>query len=208
MSYMRAKEKIEIIRQYLNYVEEHLDNVHTSWERLKEIDDLAKEDGLAPILPNDFLYWKVDECIRNHDVSKLSAEELVQYAEWFYGAHGKNYDIWDDGGAGEKAHEEAINGFCAARQHHRMNNKHHELCWTADDEALKEWEVHCVCMVIDWMAMGLKFGDTAEEYYNKNCGNIFLPGHGHDMCRKIFERLRIYGECSELKKKQKRKEGK
>jgi len=30
-------------------------------------------------------------------------------------------------------------------------------------------------MVLDWMAMGLKFGDTAEEYYENNRDKIKIP---------------------------------
>ena len=51
-------------------------------------------------------------------------------------------------------------------------------------------EVHCVCMVIDWMAMGLEFGDTAEAYYEREKEKIRLPDWAVTFIGEIFERLR------------------
>ena len=194
MHYMTAKNNIEMIRDYLNYVEGHLDNVQKSWELFKAADNAAQKDGKVSLLADDFLYWEVDSNIRLHDVSKLRASELVQYAEWFHGANGNRYDIFDDGAIGEAAHNDAKAAFAEAWEHHKAHNPHHWEHWTAKANSYpNEWYVHCICMVIDWMAMGLKFGDTAEDYYTKNKDRINLPEHGHRVCCEIFERLRVYG---------------
>jgi hypothetical protein len=52
-----------------------------------------------------------------------------------------------------------------------------------------EWAVHCTHMVIDWMAMGYKFGDTAQQYYEANKDKIELPDYAVDFIYEIFKRL-------------------
>lgn len=192
--YMTARNNIETIRKYLEYVDEHLENVQTAWIRFREMDKAAQADGAGTFLADDFLYWEIDTHVRHHDISKMSASELVQYAEWFCGPHGKNCDISDDGGFGDKEHKKAQAAFAEAWEHHKDNNPHHWEHWTVKNQGYpNEWYVHCICMVIDWMAMGIKFGDTAEDYYTKNRKKINLPEHGHRLCCEIFERLRVYG---------------
>ena len=44
-------------------------------------------------------------------------------------------------------------------------------------------------MVLDWMAMGYKFGDTAQEYYEKNKDKIALPNIAIPFMYETFERL-------------------
>jgi hypothetical protein len=44
-------------------------------------------------------------------------------------------------------------------------------------------------MVIDWMAMGYKFGDTAQQYYEKNKEKIKLPGYAVKFMYEIFNRI-------------------
>jgi hypothetical protein len=44
-------------------------------------------------------------------------------------------------------------------------------------------------MVIDWMAMGIKFNDTAQSYYEKNKDKIDLPEKGVKFIYEIFEKV-------------------
>ena len=44
-------------------------------------------------------------------------------------------------------------------------------------------------MVLDWMAMGYKFGDTAQEYYEKNKEKIELPDWAIEFIYEIFRRV-------------------
>jgi len=46
-------------------------------------------------------------------------------------------------------------------------------------------------MVLDWMAMGYKFGDTAQEYYEKNKEKIKIPSWAVDFIYQIFDRIKV-----------------
>jgi hypothetical protein len=50
-------------------------------------------------------------------------------------------------------------------------------------------EVCCVHMVCDWMAMSMKFGDTAKDYYENNKDKIDLPEWSEILMYKIFDRI-------------------
>ena len=41
--------------------------------------------------------------------------------------------------------------------------------------------------IIDWVAMGFKFGDTARDYYEKNKAEIELPEWAIVLMYKIFD---------------------
>jgi hypothetical protein len=159
---------IESTRKYLDYVEEHLLNIRQSWNLLQETCRDMR------FIWNDLFYNSIGTRICEHDISKLGADELTQYRDWFFPV-------------GEKCDESV---FQKAWEHHKAHNPHHWENWTARDfYHPSEWEVHCVCMVVDWMAMGLKFGDTAQSYYEANRGKIILPDHAVDFIYEIFARL-------------------
>lgn len=159
---------INKIREYCDYVEEHLLNVEKSWEILQA----ACKD--MNIIYDDYLFWSIDAMVRAHDISKMSVEEFIPYQRNFYPF-------------GEKD----ASGFDGAWQHHLECNPHHWQAWTKIVEKMpNEQACHCVCMVIDWMAMGMKFGDTAEKYYEANRDKIELPEWAEKFIGEIFERLR------------------
>jgi len=165
---MNGYKHLAKIREYCDYIEEHLKNVEWAWSVLKE----KCED--MHFVWDDHLYWWVNELVKQHDVSKFSAEEFIPYCFKFY-------PIVDD------VAEEA---FAAAWEHHKKENPHHWENWTsAKYYNPYEAEVHCVCMVIDWMAMGKKFGDTAQLYYEKNKDRIKLPDWAVKFIYEIFERI-------------------
>ena len=120
---------------------------------------------------DDYVYWSIDAEIKTHDLSKFSPEEFTQYRESFYPV----------GGAGKASLDKAW-------QHHIENNPHHWENWTKQKYSNPhEWEINCVCMVVDWMAMGYKFGDTAQEYYESNKSKIKLPDYAVKYIYEIFE---------------------
>lgn len=47
----------------------------------------------------------------------------------------------------------------------------------------------CVHMVIDWLAMSFKFGDSPREYYERNKDRIKIPKWSIDLIYEIFRRL-------------------
>ena len=123
-----------------------------------------------------------------HDLSKFSPKEFKPYAKWFNGKYGvelKQYinkwegrvekpeGYWDKL---KKINKECKTDFDYAWVHHYKNNKHHWNYWydpianTCQDmpyEYIKQ-------MILDWLAMSLKFGDTPEEYYLNNYNDIIL----------------------------------
>jgi len=182
---MSTLDQINIIKQYCEYVEKHLRNVKASWELC--ITAFIREKFIW----DDCIYFSINEMIKNHDSSKMSTEELVPYSNWLCGKYGVSYDIWDDGGKGEKAHAIAKSEFDAACVHHTKTNPHHWQNWSKKKYYHPyESTCHLVCMLVDWMAMGLEFGDTAEEYYNDNKTEINLREEDHKYLMRLFELLK------------------
>ena len=161
---------IKKIREYCDYLEQHLMNVKGSWHRLQEPCSHMR------FVYDDYVFWSIDRMIKEHDLSKFSSEEFIRYCEEFYPIDGSS--------GGDHA------AFKKAWEHHKENNQHHWENWTAKEfYDPYEAEMHCVCMVVDWMAMGLTFGDTAKEYYEKNEMRIGLPGWAAMLVGEIFKAL-------------------
>lgn len=163
------KELIRKTREYLDYIEEHYDNVLKSWEILQ-----AKCKDMKFVY-DDYLYNWIGSEIIEHDISKLSEYEFVQYRKKFFPCEKEqiNESLFED-----------------AWKHHKCNNLHHWQNWTTMSMCNpNEWEVHCVCMVCDWMAMGMKFNDTAQAYYERNKDKISIPQWAEDYMYEIFKRI-------------------
>ncbi len=184
---MDGLKRLEVLRSYCDYVEEHLRNVGKAWMILQDACPHEKQ------VWNDCDFWTTHAMIEEHDLSKMEAVEFVAYADWFFGEFGKDYDADADGGKGEHAHEAAMAAFDAAWAHHKAENPHHWQNWTQPDKAVSfpgELSCHVFCMVADWMAMGMKFGDTAEEYYEREKAKIDLPEWAVELLQRIFAALR------------------
>ena len=165
---MQTIEVINKTREYLDYVEEHVKNVQKAWGELQE---KCKD---MRFVYDDYVWGMIDGAIKEHDLSKLSKYEFVQYRECFYPCDG-----------------EAKKELGDAWEHHKEENPHHWENWIENDDPNDPytWEVNCVHMVADWTAMGYKFGDTAKEYYEKNKHKIDLPDYAEDFIYEIFKRL-------------------
>ena len=98
-----------------------------------------------------------------HDLSKFSSAEFKAYADWFYGKYGKECTEFE-GDFAKNVHEYLLQEFKEAVEHHYSHNKHHWNYWVGKDMPYKYIEE----MVDDWSAMGIQFGNTAQEYYLKN----------------------------------------
>jgi len=164
---MIGLELIKKSREYLDYLEEHLLNVRKAWKELQ----LKCKD--MRFIYDDYVYNWIGGEVEEHDLSKLSEAEFVQYRKVFFPTeHEPEYSL-----------SKAFN-------HHILKNPHHWEYWTDRSTSDPvEWEVHCVHMVIDWMAMAYKFGDTAKEYYEKNKGRIKLPEYAINFIYEIFQRI-------------------
>ena len=167
-------------REYLDYVERHYNNVQKAW---KELNEKCKNNGFL-WLSDDFIWGTINENVKNHDLSKLSRYEFVQYRQFFYptSTEIKDKKLMEQGWA-----------------HHVENNAHHWQYWTQRDYAYENQAlIYFIENICDWMAMGYEFGDTAKEYYENNKDKIILPEWAIKEMYKIF--AIIYPQVSEGEK--------
>jgi len=163
---MEIFEQIKKTREYLDYIEEHCQNVQKAWEEIR-----TKCKDMFFIEDMNF-FMNIDNNVKKHDLSKMSEYEFVQYRKAFYPSDNETkYDMSE------------------AWEHHKANNPHHWERLTEEYKKGQHWIVHCVHMIIDWTAMGYKFGDTAKSYYEKNKDKIDIPDDAVKLIYQIFERL-------------------
>ncbi|HEY5561971.1 MAG TPA: DUF5662 family protein [Clostridiaceae bacterium] len=162
---------IQKTQDYLNYVKEHKQNVKLAWE---EVQKKCEGKGFSFIY-DDWKYHILCSLIEKHDDSKLSNEEFIPYRQKFYPCEDDNFDN---------------SLFSAAWEHHKANNPHHWEHWLNHEPSTPyDKSMYSVEMVCDWMAMGYKFGDTAESFYLNNKNKIILPV-SEDYIFEIFNALR------------------
>jgi len=172
---METLEIIKRTREYLNYIEEHILNIQKAF---KELND-SKGFQQTHFCYDDFNFFRLKDMIMGHDKSKLSEGEFVQYRKSFYPT-----DI--------EMEKYGKYPMSEAWEHHKENNDHH---WERIEKECTEYGYYqCIHMVIDWTAMGYKFGDTAKEYYKINKEKIKLPDWAVKFIYEIFEMLEEKGE--------------
>lgn len=154
---------IQKTREYLDYVERHINNVSKAWQ---EVQDKCRNMNF---IYDDYIFFRLNGEVSRHDVSKLSSSELVQYRAKFYPT--KYEDDCD---------------FGLAWEHHKKHNPHHWETWT---NISSDQELNCVHMVIDWLAMSYEFGDTPRKYYEANKERIKIPDWAVEFINEIFNCL-------------------
>ena len=148
--------KIQKSREYLDYIEEHYNNVQKAFEVSK-----IKWKEL-PIIYDDWKFNRLKSLVEFHDDSKLSEHEFVQYRKYFFPTEYEEYYANSSQGVPAKAF--AKKGFDYAWEHHKSNNYHH---WQSLQDHMFYEELYVAEMVLDWIAMGYKFNNTAIEQYEK-----------------------------------------
>lgn len=154
--------------EYANYIREHIKNVSDVFDK-------------KYAMINEFLqsyakgYTVDDVCqalayrIRSHDESKMSFEEFKYYRVKYYPTK-----IEDEVIKKYQEQQEQIEDYCnTAWIHHAHHNDHHPEYWITRDHDGKQWKdifapmpiLAVIEMLIDWEAMGIKFGGTAAKYY-------------------------------------------
>jgi hypothetical protein len=165
---MKTIELINKTQEYLNYVREHVDNVSKAWLELQE---KCKD---MRFIYDDYYFFSITDAVDSHDKSKLSEFEFVQYRKAFYPCESEQkFDMTE------------------AWNHHKKENAHHWENWAsiASEKHDPSVEVHAVHMILDWMAMGYKFGGTARSYYEKNKEKINIPDWTVRFIYQIFKRI-------------------
>jgi hypothetical protein len=162
---MSAQAYIDKTREYLNYLEEHIEYTRKAFI---EVSDAC--DGMQWV-GDDYAWHTVRSEVMAHDLSKLGAEELVQYRDSFYPVDGQD----------ELA---ATAGFNKAWEHHKKENHHHH-------ETVEHY-LDLVHMVIDWTAMGYKFGDTAQSYYEAQQDKMNFSPEQVEYLYQLFHRIKLF----------------
>ncbi len=160
-------EKINKFREYLDYIEERYSNVQKAWRLINE---KCQNKGFNFIY-DDAIWHSIELEVKYHDASKLSAEEFTQYRQFFFPCMTEMKDK---------------NVFEMAWQHHKSENPHHWEVWTSKDYKGDKL-IAFIHNIIDWVAMGFKFDDTARDYYERNKEKIKLPEWAVKLMYEIFE---------------------
>lgn len=170
------KSKIRKMREYLNYIETHYDNVQKAWGIIQdkcgdfdEIKDL-KED--------------IDYLIANHDASKLDSEEFEAYRVFFHPTEEEIKFCKALHNASPKEVYSAM--FQQAWDRHKKLNGHHWQTWTQDCYDDYFTHAYVIEMICDWMAMGMVFGNNAQQYYEFNKDDIKIPADKEAFMYRIF----------------------
>ena len=160
---MDGQRYIDKTREYLDYLEEHLNNVAKAFNELSEA--CIHEAWVY----DDYNWHTFKDEVEAHDLSKFSKEEFVQYRANFYPVSPRD----------------AKNScFDAAWENHKKeNHHHHETC---------ENRMDIVHMVIDWMAMSYKFKDNPRDFYNKTKPSMDFDEEQHAYVSKLFDHLEEY----------------
>ena len=175
---MKTLNVIEKTRQYLDYIEEHVKNVEKAWQQIQiKCSDMF-------FVKDEYWFGILNEEIKNHDLSKLSSFEFVQYRQKYFPTKL------------EKINKDIENFYLFALVHHIEHNDHHWETWTKINYFKNKKlnnnmkKIHCVHMIIDWTAMGYKFNDSAKEFYEKREKDFLIPKKYVKFMYEIFDRLK------------------
>lgn len=167
---MTLKDKIKTLIkriQYKKYIEEHRTYIKKAFIELTDC------LGLSEYLMDDEIYYKLQNRIQNHDMSKYSEEEFEPYRKQYYPIN-----------AQEK--ENNKDAFQKAWIHHLECNDHHWQHRQNNKTFDKENMIAILENVCDWLAMGYKFHDRPYQYYEKHKDEIHLPEEDKKFLEKII----------------------
>lgn len=161
-------DRIEMSKNYFDYVVKHAENVRMVWEKLwKLVDGIGIDYWIE-----DFEFFTINGNIEYHDVSKFSAQEFWGYAQYFYPENGR---------------EKNKNAFDFSWNHHQKHNPHHWEYWLMYENgkiAAKRIPFsYLIEMLCDWGAMSYKFKNLPSEWYSKQT-HILI----HEKSKLLIER--------------------
>ena len=166
---VKGFEYINKTREYLDYLETHLSNVALAFEEVSKACD-----GMVWV-GDDASWFGIRKEIEEHDLSKFSKYEFVQYRQKFF-------PVKD-----EVAFKKNWN---KAWKHHLLCNNHHWQSIRYNVNLTGQTEHDIVHMVIDWTAMSYEFGGSAESYYEKNKDTIKIQSKFEPFLYEIFDRIK------------------
>lgn len=175
--------KIQATRLYLDYLEEHYNNVQEAWKLVRE--KCAESGKTFRFMSDGFAYETINADVVWHDESKMSSQEFVQYREKFFPTEKEKELSASD----ESLKKRVTASFKEAWGNHKKNNTHHWQNWTVNYKNDPYADVYATMMAIDWIAMSMKFGGTARKWYRGEKSKVgdFLPEWAEKHVMDIFE---------------------
>lgn len=154
--------------EYRKYISDHIDNVNQAWNNMKN------KDECIAILRSEGIYnLSVQSFIDNHDLSKFSDEEFEPYRRSYFSID-------------EKEKEDAKVDLEIAWRHHYDNNQHHWDYWHLRNMVNDMPLVLVVEMACDHIAMSMKFGGTALQWFKDNEKDIHLGDRQKEFYLKLL----------------------
>ena len=139
-------------KEYKKYVDEHISNVNKAWDMMKK--NSSCMDYIHSLDKSIFITSMVDSLVSSHDMSKYGLDEWEPYRRNFYPVN-------------DEEKNDNIASFEQAWEHHYMNNLHHWDYWCKTNSVDKMPLEFVIEMCCDWIAMSIKFGGTAYDWYTK-----------------------------------------
>ncbi|MCK9198256.1 MAG: DUF5662 family protein [Bacilli bacterium] len=141
------------IKEYTEYIKEHKQNVIKCFDTYINIIQVVLDCDID----------KVKHNVEIHDDSKFSNEEFEYYRQFFYPLDG------------EKKDKNIMNyGWL----NHIHLNKHHWNYWViVDGEGITVLDMpveYIAEMILDWLAMSMKFNNSVKDFYNNNVDKMTL----------------------------------
>ena len=154
-------------KAYLAYIDEHRKNVFSAFMKFGKTICL----GLSLVQGE---YDILKRYVNRHDASKYDKEEFDGYRQWFYPKEGeeKNKEV-----------------FQAAWHHHYRNNPHHWEYYVDHEKASPMPKLSIAEMILDWIAMSMKFKNSPADWYNQNKDNILLHKDTKDKTESVLKML-------------------
>ncbi|MBR6289349.1 MAG: hypothetical protein IKR19_08440 [Acholeplasmatales bacterium] len=157
-------DKILKEREYLDYINEHIQNVIMMYkEEFYPFLDPVNEDL---IIPNEYFSTEefknaikeLSETIAEHDESKYTDEEFNPYRRHFHPTLAEEM---------EEDQQSQLDAFQEAWKHHYMNNPHHPQYWYDEEtQTSRDMNLRSIIeMICDWDAMSYKFNQNTIEWY-------------------------------------------
>lgn len=155
-----SSEKTEVVneytkkrQEYLEYIQEHKENVKKSFKYIFAENDLFMNKHDIRLVIEEM---KDGLIINSHDNSKFSDEEFEPYRRYFHSVNEEEKSLSEE-------------DFEKAWEHHYRTNAHHYEHWINENGDCTEMDMYSIIeMICDWGAMSIKFGGTISKWYEEN----------------------------------------
>lgn len=171
-------------REYLDYLDAHIDGVIGSWEEvLRPALEKCEDREILAQLNLDEIGLQV----YNHDRSKYSSYEFTGYCNHWYPQDGSEVEHDSKKPEGDPAYDYAWS-------HHQHNNPHHSQYWliVKDDGKVVPLDIplNYICeMLCDWASFNYNdtTQDSAHEWWKKNKKKFIMSDKTVEYINRLFE---------------------